>query len=86
MANPIPNIVLHPQFVGTTDSAGFQGPIARSVSDDFRHFFAQIITEYDVDPIPIVGDYSRLGGTADWADFQVPISRPVSDDFRHLFT
>ncbi len=26
MANPIPNIVLNPQFVGTTDSADFQGP------------------------------------------------------------
>ncbi len=32
MANPIPNIVLHPQFVRTTDSADFRGPIARPVS------------------------------------------------------
>ncbi len=85
MKNPIPNIVLHPQFVGTTDSAGFQGPIARSVSDDFRHFFAQIITEYDGDPIQTVEDYSRLGGTIDSADFQGRIARPVSFDFRHFF-
>ncbi len=28
MSNPIPNIVLHPLFVGNTDSADFQGPIA----------------------------------------------------------
>ncbi len=62
MGNPIPNIVLHPQFVGTTDSADFQGPIARSFSDDFRHFFTQIATEYDGDPIPTVADSSRLGG------------------------
>ncbi len=40
----------HPQF----DSADFQGPIARPVSDDFHHFFAQIATEYDADPIPTV--------------------------------
>ncbi len=38
MTNPIPNIVLHPQFVGTTDSADFQGPIAKHFSDDFHHF------------------------------------------------
>ncbi len=82
VANPIPNIVLHPQFVGTTDSAGFQGPIARNVSDDFHHFFTQIATEYDGDPIPTVAD----GGTADSADFQGLIPRPVSDDFRHFFT
>ncbi len=54
MANPIPNIVLHSQFVGTTDSADFQGLIARPVSGDFHHFFAQIATEYDGDPIPTV--------------------------------
>ncbi len=58
VADPIPNIVLHPQFVGTTDSADFQGPIARPVSDDFRHFFTQIATEYDGDPIPTVAEYS----------------------------
>ncbi len=81
VANPTPNVVLHPLFVGTTDSADFQSPIARSVSDDFRHFFTQIITEYDGDPIPTVADYSRLGGTANSADFQGPIARPVSDDF-----
>ncbi len=52
MANHIPNIVLHPQFIGTTDSAGFQGPIARPVSDDVHHFFTKIATEYDGDPIP----------------------------------
>ncbi len=34
---------------GTADSADFQGPIARPVSDDFRHFFTQIATEYDAD-------------------------------------
>ncbi len=85
-ANPVPNIVLHPEFVGTTDSADFWGPIARPVSDDFRHFFTQIVTEYDGDPIPTVADYSRLGGSADLADFQGPISRSVSDDFRHFFT
>ncbi len=34
--------------VGTTDSADFQGPIARPVSDDFRHFFTQIATEYSL--------------------------------------
>ncbi len=45
MANPIPNIVLHTQFVGTMDSADFQGPIAGPVSDDFRHLFTQIATE-----------------------------------------
>ncbi len=56
VANPIPNVALHPQFVGTTDSAGFQGPIARSVSDEFRHFFTQIVTEYDGDSIPTVAD------------------------------
>ncbi len=43
MANPIPNIVAHPQFVGTSDSADFQGPIARPVSGDFHHFFARTI-------------------------------------------
>ncbi len=74
------------QFVGSTDSADFQGPIARPVSDDFRHFFTQIATEYDGDPIPTLTEYSRLGGTADSADFQGPIARPVSDDFRHFFT
>ncbi len=73
-------------FVGTTDSADFQGPIARSISDDFHHFFAKIATEYDGDPIPTLAEYSRLGGTADSADFQGPIARPVSDDFRHFFT
>ncbi len=52
MANTIPNIVLHTQFVGTMDSADFQGPIAGPVSEDFRHFFTQIATEYDDDPIP----------------------------------
>ncbi len=41
----LPNVVLHPQFVGTTDSAGFQGPIARPVSADFHYVFAQIATE-----------------------------------------
>ncbi len=54
MANPIPNIVLHPQFVGTTDSADFQGPIGRSGSDDFRPFSTQIATKYDGEPIPTV--------------------------------
>ncbi len=86
MANPIPNIVLHLQFVGTADSTDFQGPIARPVSDDFRHFFTQIATEYDGDPVPTVAECSRLGGTADSADFQGPIARPVSDDFRYFFT
>ncbi|MCP3663307.1 MAG: hypothetical protein GY696_12570, partial [Gammaproteobacteria bacterium] len=61
--------------------AGFQGPIARSVSDDFRHFFTQFVTEYDGAPISTVAEYSRLSGTADSADFQGPIARPVSDDF-----
>ncbi len=83
MANPIPKIVLHLQFVGTTDSTDFQDPIARPVSDDFRHFFTQIVTEYDGEPIPTVAGYSRLAGTADSTDFQGPIARPVSDDF-HL--
>ncbi|MCP3665958.1 MAG: hypothetical protein GY696_26250 [Gammaproteobacteria bacterium] len=86
MANPFPNVVLHPQFVDTTDLAGFQAPIARYVSDVFRHFFTKIVTEYDGDPIPTVADYSRLGGTADSADFQGTITRPISDDFRHSFT
>ncbi len=86
MANPVPNIVLHPQFVGITDSADFQGPIARNVSGDFHDFFAQIATEYDVDPIPTLAEYSRLGGTAHSADFQSPIARPVSEDFRHFFS
>ncbi len=85
MANPILNIVLHPQFVGTTDAADFQGPIARPVSDDLHHFFAQIATEYDGDPILTVAEYSRLGGTTDSADFQGPIARPVSDGFRRFF-
>ncbi len=75
MANPIPKIVLHPQFVGTTASADFQGRIARPVS----------ATEYDGDPIPTVADYSRLDGTADSADFQSPIARPVVGDFPHFF-
>ncbi len=30
---------------GTADSADFQSPIARPVSDDFRHFFTQIAIE-----------------------------------------
>ncbi len=42
MTNPIPNIFLHPQLVCTTDSADFQGPITRPVSDGFRHLFTQI--------------------------------------------
>ncbi len=70
---------------GTADSADFQGPIARPVSDDFHHFFTEIATEYHGDPIPTMADYSRLGGTADSADFQGPIGSPVSDDFRHFF-
>ncbi|MCP3663577.1 MAG: hypothetical protein GY696_13980 [Gammaproteobacteria bacterium] len=78
--------VLHPQFVGTTDSADIQGPIARLVTGDFHHFFAQIANEYDGDPIPTVAEYSRLGGTANSADFQGPIARTVSDDFRHFCT
>ncbi len=86
MLNPIPNIDLHQRFIGITDSADFQGSIARLVSDDFRHFFTQIATEYDGDPIPTVADYSRLGGTADSADIQGPIARPVSDDFFLFFT
>ncbi len=48
MVNHILNIVLHPQFVGITDSADFQGPLARPVSGDFQRFFAQ---EYDAHPI-----------------------------------
>ncbi len=70
----------------TADSADYQGLITRPVSDDFHHFFTQIVTEYDDDPIPTVADYSRLGGTADLADFQGPIARPISHDFRHFFT
>ncbi len=57
---PIPSIVLHPQFVGTTDSAAFRGPIARHVCGDFHHFFAHIATEYNGDPILTVADYSRF--------------------------
>ncbi len=76
VANPIPNVVLNPQFVGTADSAGFQ---VRS-PDSFLTIFAifsvtQIVTEYDGHPIPTVADYSRLGSTADSADFQGPIAR-----------
>ncbi len=71
---------------GTADSADFQGPIARPVSEDFRHFASQIATEYDGDAIPALAEYSRPGGTADSADFQGPIARPFSDDFRHFFT
>ncbi len=66
---------------GTADSAGFQGPIGRPVSEDFCHFFAQIATEHNGDPIPTVAEYSRHGHTADSADFQGLIARPVSDDF-----
>ncbi|MCP3666303.1 MAG: hypothetical protein GY696_28015 [Gammaproteobacteria bacterium] len=84
MANPIPNIVLHPHTVGTTNSTDFQGPIARHVSDDFGHFFTQMATECDVEPIPTVAEYSRLAGTADSTDFRGPIARPVSDGFRHF--
>ncbi len=58
MANPIPDIVLHPQLVGTTDSADFQGLIAKPISEAFHHFFAQIATEYDGDPITTVAEYS----------------------------
>ncbi len=74
------------RLAGTADSADFQGLFARPVSDDFRHFFTQIATEYDGDPIPTVADYSRFGGTADSADFRGPIALTVSDDFRHFFT
>ncbi len=63
------------RLVGNADSADFQGPIARPVSDDFYHFFTQIATEYDGDPIQTVADYSRLGGNADSADFQGPIAK-----------
>ncbi len=59
---------------GTSDWADFHGPIARPVSDDFRHFFTQIATEYDGDPTSTVADYSRLGGTADSADIKGPIA------------
>ncbi len=82
MANHIPDIVLHPQFVGTTGSTDFYGPIARPVSGDFRHFFAQIATEYDADPNPTVAENSGLGGTSDSADFQGPIT---SDPFLMIF-
>ncbi len=83
MANPIPIIVLHPQFVGTMDSADFQGPIARPVSDDYHHFFAQIATEYDCDPMPTVAEY----GTHDSALLPIrPIfSVPSPDPFHHFF-
>ncbi len=37
---------------GTADSADFLGLIARPVSEVFRHFFAQIATEYDDDHVP----------------------------------
>ncbi len=76
----------YPRLGGTADSADFQGPIGRPVSDDFRHFVTQIATEYDGDPILTVAEYSRLRGTADSADFQGPIARPVSDDFCHFLT
>ncbi len=62
---------------GTADSADFQGPIARPVSEDLRHFFTQITTEYDGEPNPTVAEYSRLAGAADSADFKGPITRPV---------
>ncbi len=75
MANPIP--ILHPQFVGTTDSADFQCPVARPVSGDFHHFFAQIATEYDGGPIRTVAGYY------DSAVLPIrPIFRVVSGDFR----
>ncbi len=41
------------QFIGTTDSADFQGSIIRPVSDDFPHFFTLIATEF-ADRIPTV--------------------------------
>ncbi len=56
MANPIPKNVLHAQFDGTTDWADVHLSVGRPVSDDFRHFFTQIATEYDADPIPTVAD------------------------------
>ncbi len=33
---------------GTADSADFQIPITRPVSDDFRNFFAEIATKYSL--------------------------------------
>ncbi len=42
---------------GTADSADFQGSTARPVSEDFRHFFTQIVTEYDADPITTVAEH-----------------------------
>ncbi len=89
-----PNTMVNPsrQWQSTRDSPVLPiRPIFRvrspePVSDDFRHFFTQIATEYDGDPVPTVAECSRLGGTADSVDFQGPIARPVSDDFRHFFT
>ncbi|MCP3664819.1 MAG: hypothetical protein GY696_20385, partial [Gammaproteobacteria bacterium] len=43
--DPIPTVADYARLGGTADSADFQGPIARSVSDDFRRFFAHIATE-----------------------------------------
>ncbi len=40
---PIPMVAEYSQLGGIADSDDFQGPIARPVSDDFRHFFTQIV-------------------------------------------
>ncbi len=60
MVTPIPTVPEYSRVGGTVDSADFLCPIGRPVSDDFRHFFIQIATEYDADPIPKVADYSRI--------------------------
>ncbi len=60
--DPIPTVADYSRLGGTADS---QGPITRPVSDDFRHFFTQIATEYDADPIPIMATrrYCRFSGS-----------------------
>ncbi len=47
-ADPIPTVAEYSPLGGTAGLADFQGPIATPVSDDFRHFFTQIATEYSL--------------------------------------